>query len=104
MSEENNKKIIHRLIDEVWNNRNLDEVTNIFAEDFVGHSFTETIGAEAEKEAITRTQTAFPDVKLTIHDIIAEGDKVVTKCTQLKPFGSPWKETSGLSITMRSGG
>jgi steroid delta-isomerase-like uncharacterized protein len=39
------------------------------------------IGVEGFKELLGVYRTAFPDMKLTIEEIIAEGDKVVTWAT-----------------------
>jgi steroid delta-isomerase-like uncharacterized protein len=39
----------------------------------------EATGAQALKEVFTRLLRAFPDLRITIEDLIAEGDKVVSR-------------------------
>ncbi len=41
----------------------------------------ETTGAEALKQVFARLQRAFPDLHITIEDLVAEGDKVVSRNT-----------------------
>jgi steroid delta-isomerase-like uncharacterized protein len=41
----------------------------------------ETTGAEALKEVFARLHRAFPDLHITVEDLIAEGDKVVSRNT-----------------------
>ncbi|MBI3859846.1 MAG: ester cyclase [Thaumarchaeota archaeon] len=82
MSAEN-KAIIRRMIEEVWNNKNLAAVDEVVAADCIGHPPTgiEARGSEGVKQNVTRFCTAFPDLHWTIEDMIAEGDKVVIRNT-----------------------
>jgi steroid delta-isomerase-like uncharacterized protein len=41
----------------------------------------ETTGAEAQKEVFARLHTAYPDLQITIEDLIEEGDRVVSRHT-----------------------
>ncbi len=66
MSEEN-KAIARRYLDELWNKKN----TGIWDE---LSSFDHQAGG-------TVIRTAFPDIKMTFDDQIAEGDKVMTRYT-----------------------
>ncbi len=82
MSAEN-KAVIRRMIDEVWNKKNLAAVEDFAAADCIGHAPTgvDVRGPEGIKQNVTRFCTAFPDLHWTIEDTIAEGDKVVIRCT-----------------------
>ena len=80
MSAEENKAIARRYWDEVWSTGNVAIVDEIFAPDIIFHSPERTTalhGTEAHKRGPTRWRTAFPDLRPTIEDIFAEGDKVV---------------------------
>ncbi|MFC1715755.1 ester cyclase [Candidatus Poribacteria bacterium] len=80
-----NKAIVNRFIDEVWNQGKMDAMDEIVSTDTVGHTPTEPgspiVGIEASKQAINVYRTAFPDLHLAIEDMLAEGDKVLTRWT-----------------------
>ena len=82
MTVEENKANVRRIWDEVWNLGKLDVVDEVLAKDYVGHipSMPEGVhGTEGFKQLITVYRTAFPDVHLTVEDLIAEGDRVVAR-------------------------
>ena len=79
---EHNKAVVRRLMEEVWNKGNLSIVNEFFTPSYEHHdSSTPDFGRgpESEKMRATLYRTAFPDVRLTIEDIIAEGDTVVAR-------------------------
>jgi steroid delta-isomerase-like uncharacterized protein len=79
---ENNKAIVRRLIEEVWNKGNLSLVEELFTPNYEHHdSSTPDFGRgpESEKKRVTLYRTAFPDLRLTIEDIIAEGETVMAR-------------------------
>ena len=86
MSVEENKIIARRVFEEAWNQRDLDAVDEICATDFVRHdpassNLSGPIGPEGYKQVITFYTTAFPDHHFVVEDMIAEGDRVVTRWT-----------------------
>ncbi len=78
MSEQN-ETVVRRLIEEVWSRGNLVVVDELIARDYLGHSSTETHGTEGYKGFFATQHKAFPDVRYTVEDVIAAGDKVVTR-------------------------
>ncbi len=82
MSEEY-KALVRRLVEEVQNKHNLDALDEILAPNFVNRSAP--AGAPADRGATRKIMTemlaAIPDLKSTIHDMLAEGDKVMTRKT-----------------------
>ena len=79
---ETNKTVIRRLFEEVWNKGNLPVTDELFAPNYVHHdSSTPDVGRgpESEKKRATLYRTAFPDLRLTIEDIIAEGETVMAR-------------------------
>lgn len=79
MSQQN-KMLVSRGIEEVWNQGNFGVADEILASDFAGHSsMAETRGPEEAKQFFASLRAAFPDIAFTIEDQIAEGDKVVTR-------------------------
>lgn len=79
MSQEN-KALVRRAIEEVYNQGNLAIVDELVASDFVMHSASDEIhGPAGAKQFVTMLREAFPDLHVTIEDQIADGDKVVTR-------------------------
>ncbi len=81
MSEQN-KNSVRRLFEEVWNKGNLPVADELFAQNYSHHdSSTREFGQgpESEKKRVTLYRTAFPDVRLTVEDIIAEGETVTAR-------------------------
>ena len=73
MSAEANKELVRRFVDEAVNGRNLDLVDELASGQ---------IAAEA-KRWIGPFRESFPDFRMEVADLIAEGDKVVAhfKCS-----------------------
>jgi steroid delta-isomerase-like uncharacterized protein len=76
---------------------NLDLVDEVYAKDVVWHEPDQEIhGSEEAKQFVAMYKTAFPDLNVTVEDVIAEGDKVVTRVTirgthqgAIEEFGPP---------------
>jgi Predicted ester cyclase len=79
MSAEQNKSIVRRWIEEGWNKHNLAVIDEVYAPNFVQHEPEPqtVISREALKQYVSAYLTTFPDLQLSIEDLIAEGDKVV---------------------------
>jgi len=82
MSEEN-KTLVRRITDEIWNQGTLDVADEIIDASYVGHGFGVELppGPEGYKQFVSIYRTAFPDLQFTTEDQVAEGDKVVTRWT-----------------------
>jgi steroid delta-isomerase-like uncharacterized protein len=82
MSEEN-KALIRRYFEEIWDKGNLDLIDELFTTDFVRHGPTgtegEVRGLEGFKALVSMYRTALPDLQVPIEDLIAEGYRVVTR-------------------------
>jgi len=77
--EEQNKELIRKFFKE-WNGRNIDVMSELHAPDAKFNHPSESaapIPFEDALEGIQMLWQAFPDITVTIEDIIAEGDKVV---------------------------
>jgi steroid delta-isomerase-like uncharacterized protein len=83
LSEEN-KTIVTRLIEEVFNEHDPDSVERFFAPDFVEHvpAPGQGQGSEGMRRFLAEVVfPAFPDMRWTIDEQLAEGDKVLTRFT-----------------------
>jgi steroid delta-isomerase-like uncharacterized protein len=80
MSAENNKAAVRRF-NEAFNAGNLDGAVAVFAPNAVIHNSgaPDPLNVEGFKQFGGVFRTAFPDGKLTIEDLIVEGDKLVSR-------------------------
>ncbi|MDQ5823153.1 MAG: ester cyclase [Chloroflexota bacterium] len=81
MSLEENKALVRRLIEEDLNLTNLTAANEIIAEDFFDHTNPPGMqhGLDGHKQIVALFSRSFPDLKWTINDMIAEGDKVAIR-------------------------
>ncbi len=81
MSDQN-KAIVRRLFEELWNKGNLSVADQLFSPNYAHHDPSTPDfgrGPESERKRATLYRTAFPDLQLTIEDIIAEGETVMAR-------------------------
>ena len=84
MSTEQNKALVRRLMEEVFDRGNISLIDELFAPDFVEHEELPP-GIPTDREGVKQLslmlRSAFPDLKATIDDLLAEGDKVAARMT-----------------------
>jgi predicted ester cyclase len=83
MSAEENKAVQRRIIEDVINGKDLDAADELFSE---GHtlypeSYEVGRGPEGMRRAFAGLHEEFPDVRVEIEDILAEGDTVAVRLT-----------------------
>jgi len=80
MSTKTNKVTLQRIFEEAFNKGNLKAADDLIAKTWVYHGAEgmEMKGPEGFKQFVSMYRTAFPDLKITVDDMIAEGDKVAT--------------------------
>ncbi len=78
-----NKEIYRRFIDILFNEGRLDRLGELVAPDYVLHDAPPgtPAGPEAIRQVVTMFRAAFPDLKITIEDQVAEGDRVCSLAT-----------------------
>ena len=83
MSPETNIATVRRMIEEVYNKRQLDLIEEFFTEDVILHMVgsPSSSGLAALQETIAKSLNAFPDFRLSFEDEIAAGDKVAARWT-----------------------
>jgi steroid delta-isomerase-like uncharacterized protein len=83
MSPETNTALIRRHFDEIWNQRRLDLAEELV--DLAYHSHFplpgQPPGIAGFTYAVQLLHTSFPDLTITVEDLIAQGDKVVARLT-----------------------
>jgi steroid delta-isomerase-like uncharacterized protein len=81
MSAEN-KALVARWFEEVWNKGRSDAIDEMFAADGVSHGLGEDMhGPEEFKSFHAAFRSAFPDVRVHVDELIAEGDRVAYRLT-----------------------
>ena len=78
--EENNKALVRRFIEEVLNRGNLDAVDELMAPDYLDHTVPQGkyAGREGLKRSLAKQLASSSDLRFSIEEQIAEGDKVIT--------------------------
>jgi len=82
--EEANKAVSRRLIGDVFNTGRLELIDEVASDGYVGHDVAAPApitGRAGVREQVSAYRSAFPDVRVTIEDQIAERDRVVTRWT-----------------------
>jgi len=84
MSTEQNKQLFRQLVEEIFNRGNMGAADNFMAPNFIEREELPP-GIPRDREGVKHMtlmfRSAFPDFKVTIDDLIAEGDKVVSRTT-----------------------
>ena len=98
--KQKNIDVVLRAHNEVWNQKNYDAIKEIYAEDYRCHFICdmETSGQDGVREFISGHHQAFPDWIERVVDIIADGDRVVTRYIST---GTHKGEFQGIAATGR---
>ena len=82
MSTEENKAKIRRVYEECINTGNMAVIDELYSPEHKLYTSSDTIhGSEGFKQFVMMYRTAFPDLHFIIDDLLAEGDKVVSRYT-----------------------
>ena len=79
---DHNKAVVRRLFEEFWNKGNQSLADQFFAPTYTHHdSATPDFGKgpEGERKRATLYRNAFPDLRMAVEDIFADGETVVTR-------------------------
>lgn len=90
LSPEEMKRLEHAYYDECNKGKDaaIDLLSRLFTSDIVWHSPSgqDVRGLENLKQSFTRAYDAFPDTHYAVEDVIAEGEKSVTRFTSSGTF------------------
>jgi predicted ester cyclase len=100
-----NQDTVQRVIEEVWNNGNLDSIPDLFASESVTFEPSAQVlsGREAYGHYVAGYRAAFPSLHFTIEDLQPKGDEVTLRWTAtgmnpgLQPDRSANSNASGVS-------
>lgn len=93
MGVEENKALVRRFYQEVWNRGNVDVTSEVFAEEYVRHDLrpTEALPGPAGQAKIAADfRAAFPDLRMELDLILGDGDLVAARWTAEGTNTGPW--------------
>src|SRR5258708_37130026 len=76
MSTDDNKALVQRFYEEVINQRNLAALDQFVSPNAVNHTVPSGL-PQGPSQFLSLHLNAFPDIKATVEDLLADGDKVV---------------------------
>ena len=94
-----NKTLVRRWINAAYNKGDWKVLDEVLAPNFVRHDQASGVtgkGPEVEKQVATLYRTAFPDLHITIDEIIAEGNTVAVRWTAV---GTATGNLRGVSLS-----
>lgn len=83
---EANKALIRRWFEEVWDKGRAEAIDEMFAEDCANHGLVDDagnptiLGPASFKAFHQNFRSAFPNITVTVEDVLAEGDKIAARC------------------------
>ena len=97
MSGEENKAIVSRFFDELWNQRRIETADEIIAPDCITHQLQSGANEagvlrnpEAVKHHVSGWLVGFPDLRFDIEQMLAEDDHVVSRCVMHATHSGGW--------------
>jgi len=84
MSAEENKAVVRRFVEEVYNQGRLETLDEIVAPEIVVHDAGRPAvapGLEGVKQVVSGNRAAFSDFHWTIEDLLADGDRVILRAS-----------------------
>ena len=96
---EQNVAVVRRAVEEIWNQGALDLADELFAPDYVNHGglIPDLVrGPEAIKVSVALYHLAFPDLRITVEELVAQENVVALRWTAR---GTPRGECPGGATT-----
>jgi len=81
MDAERNKAVFRRVIDEVFNQGKYEVLPELFEPDFIEHQFGLHATLAGVQGDVSFLRKSFPDLTLTIEEMVADGDRVWGRMT-----------------------
>ncbi len=87
------RALVRRQIEDLWGRSDATLIPEMYADDIVDHNMLpgQTPGHAGLREVIETFSTAFPDIRMTLHGVLADGDMAVDfwtlRATHLGPLG-----------------
>ena len=100
-----NKSIARRYFDEILNKGSAPAIDSLVAPDVVFRNPPVVVkGIDEFRKFVAALRTAFPDLHFTLHDELAEGNKVATRWVMRGTQGARKMDVSGMDIFLIENG
>ena len=76
-----NKAVAMRVFDEIFNQGKFQVADEIYSPDFKNHGLHRTVDLKVDQDAVRAEKKAFPNLQMSVQEMIAEGDKVAVLWT-----------------------
>ena len=84
MSAEENKAVVLRYVEEVWNGHDLDAIDGLVSPEYVNHAAsTEEYRRGGARRAVEWVLSVFPDHRFDVEDAAADGQTVALRGTMV---------------------
>lgn len=93
-----NKALIRRFYDQVWNKGEYWAADDLVAPKYVRHGPQPIRGRDGIREIVRGVRKAFPDLFISVEDLVAEGDRVAVRW---HAYGTHEGEFRGIPATHR---
>jgi len=99
-----NTQLVYQWFDAVWNNKNVSAIYELMAPTCIAHglldeSGNEIVGPEKFAGFFKTFITSFPDIQITVDDVVNENDKIAARTTvKLSHTGEHFQVTANKSI------
>jgi len=80
-AEVRNKAVATRVFEEIFNQGKFQVADEIYAPDFRNHGLHRDFDLQADQDAVHAEKRAFPDLRMTVDKLVAEGDLVTALWT-----------------------
>ena len=93
MAIEENKALVRRFYEEVWDRGNVEFAREVFADDYLRHDLRPTAaapGPDGQRQIAATFRAAFPDLRWHVDLLLAEGDLVAGRWTASGTNTGPW--------------
>jgi predicted ester cyclase len=84
MAAEENKALVRRFYEQVWDRGNVEFAGEVFADDYLRHDLRPTAaapGPQGQRQITAAFRAAFPDLRWHVDLLLAEGDLVAGRWT-----------------------
>lgn len=105
MAEARNTAVVRRVVEEIWNQGQIDVADLLFAADYTNHAglIPDLVrGPEAIKISVAFYRTAFPNLQIAIDGLTAKRDAVLLRWTAHS--NTPQGRLIGLLVSRCAGG
>src|ERR1700754_4651971 len=103
MAIENNKNVIRQYVS-AWSRGEVAALTAFWSPDLIHHTRNGSYNFQETEKIVARFLALFPEMRFQIEDLIAEGDRVVTRMTWRAPhkgdFMSPPVTSEAFTCTV----